>query len=69
METKKSSSTQWLLFGAVFILLLFAFAYIDRMPSVQISDPLRMLASAILGGGAVFLVVGIINFIIEKVRK
>lgn len=70
MDTKKSSSIQWLLLGAVFILLLFAFVYIDRMPSVQISGPLQTLASAILGGGGlVFLMIGIVKFVIEKVRK
>ena len=70
METKKSSSKQWLLLGAVFIVLLFIFAYITRMPSVQISGPLQTLASAVFGaGGLLFLVIGIIKFISEKVRK
>ena len=70
MEPKKASSKQWLLLGGVFILLLFVFAYITRMPSVQISDPLQTLASAIFGaGGLLFLIVGIIKFVIEKFRK
>ena len=70
METKKSSSKQWLLLGVVFILLLFVFAYITLLPSVQISYTLQTLASAILGaGGLLFLIVGIIKFVIEKFRK
>lgn len=70
METKKSSSKQWLILGVVFILLLFVFAYVNRMPSVQISGPLQTLASAIFGaGGLLFLVIGIIKFVIEKSKK
>ncbi|GEM_PF-2451581 len=70
MEPNKSSSKQWLILGTVFILLLFVFAYVNRMPSVQISGPLQTLASAIFGaGGLLFFVIGIIRFIIEKVRK
>lgn len=70
METKKSSSTQWLVLGGVFIVLLFVFTYIVRMPSIQISGPLQTLASAIFGaGGLLFLIIGIVKFISEKVRK
>ena len=70
METKKSSSTQWLVLGGIFVVLLFVFAYIVRMPSIQISGPLQTLASAIFGaGGLLFLFVGIVKFISEKMGK
>lgn len=67
---RKSTSKHWLVLGAVFILLLFVFAYVNRIPSIQISYPLQILASAVFGaGGAIFLVVGIVKSIVEKFKK
>lgn len=70
METKKSNSTQWLVLGAVLVLLLFVFAYLNRMPSVQFSAGIQGLASVIFGfGGALCLIIGIVKFAIEKLKK
>jgi hypothetical protein len=70
MESKKSSSTEWLLLGAVLVLLLFVFAYINRIPSMRFSAEIQGLASVIFGaGGALCLVIGIVKFVMEKLKK
>lgn len=70
METKKSSSTQWLILGAVFILLLFVYAYVSKYTSIVFSYGFEFLATAILGaGGVIFLIVGIVKYIAERLRK
>ncbi len=69
MENKKTAKS-WLILGAVFIIILFIAAYLINSKIVEVSYGAHTLISAIFGfGGALFLLVGIIKFIIEKVRK
>jgi hypothetical protein len=70
MDQKKSSAQSWLILGAVFILLLFVYAYIGKYTSLRFSRGVDSLVSAVFGfGGAVFLLVGIVKAIIGHFKK
>ncbi|MFA5942190.1 MAG: hypothetical protein WC798_00745 [Candidatus Paceibacterota bacterium] len=67
---KKKTATQWLILGASFILILFVFAFLIKANILYLSGGAYGLVSAIFGmGGALFLLIGIVKFIIEKFSK
>lgn len=69
MENKKTAKS-WLILGAAFIIILFIAAYLINSKILDVSYGTYTLISAIFGfGGALFLIVGIVKFIIEKFRK
>ncbi len=74
MKNNKSASTQWLILGAVILLITFAYAYIDYSASSSLfSNRLSYFGGMIVGpavfAGMLFLAIGIVKLIIEKTRK
>lgn len=64
------TSRSWLILGAVFIIVLFLSAFLIKIGAFIPSGVVYVLISAIFGfGGALFLLIGIIKAILEKVRK
>lgn len=64
------SSKSWLILGAVCIVILFVAAFLMNKEILDVSYGAQTLISAIFGfGGTVFLLIGVIKFVVEKVRK
>ncbi len=69
MQNTKTSKS-WLILGAVFIVILFLFAFMIKTGTFVPSGVVYVLISAVFGfGGVLFLLIGIIKAIIERVRK
>jgi len=68
--SKKSSAKSWLTLGFVFIVILFIVGYLINSGILEVSYGAYTLISAIFGfGGALFLFIGIIKFIVGKFKK
>lgn len=69
MKNKKTAKS-WLILGVIFIAILFIAGYLIDSKILDVSYGAYTLISAIFGfGGTLFLLIGIVKFIIEKVRK
>lgn len=67
---RKNTSKSWLILGSVFIVILIVIAALINTKILIISGGAEGLLSTIFGmGGILFLFIGIIKFIVEKVRK
>jgi hypothetical protein len=70
MESKRSSARFWLILGAVFILFDPVLAHVSNANLIRWSDGLEYVASTILlGGGAIFLTVGVVKVLADKFSK
>lgn len=70
MENNKKSSKSWLILGVVFYVILIILLYLQRIGILEISYGAETLIAAIFGfGGALFIVIGIIKFVINLFRK
>jgi len=69
MEKHKTSKS-WLILGVIFIVILFIISYLLNKEIILLSYGAKTLISAIFGfGGVLFLVVGVIKAVIERVRQ
>jgi hypothetical protein len=69
MNNKKTAKS-WLILGVVFIIILFIVAFLINSKILIVSYGASTLISAVFGfGGAIFMFVGIVKFLIEKFRK
>lgn len=60
----------WLILGAIFIIILFVLVGLMKTNVLYLSGGASGLAFVIFGfGGAIFLIIGIIKSIVERLRK
>ncbi len=70
METKKSSSVQWLVIGVVMLLLLILQGGLEAAGLMSRNSDLHYFGVMILGGGgAIISVIGLIRIIVQKLRN
>lgn len=70
MQNNKKSSKSWFILGGVFYIILLILMYLQKIGTLEISYGSETLIAAIFGfGGTLFIVIGIIKFVINLFRK
>jgi hypothetical protein len=70
MQNTKKSSKSWFVLGIVFYVILLVAVYLQGSSIIKMSYGAEMLLAAIFGfGGTLFIVIGIVKFVINLFKK